>query len=123
MSRTYYSRAVVGPGSTGFVVAWMSNQLCGAIPQWPRLRVVPGQRLSIAIDPQGGRFGLKCDGDLSKVQVTAVIEPDEQLAGKHVNHLLPFPPFQHRLEPLDIIDGRSFEEMIRDGDADERAGR
>lgn len=116
MSRIYYSRAIVGPDTRGFVVAWMSNQLCAAIPQWPRLRVVPGQRLVVAIDPRGGRFGLKCDGDPAKVQVTAVIEPDEQPAGKHVDHLLPFPPFQYRLPPLDIIDDRSLEEMLRDGD-------
>jgi hypothetical protein len=94
MAGIYWSKAVVGPGSTGWLVGWGSNQLTARLPQWPRLRVVTGQELFISIDPRGGAFHLLCDTDPARVQVTAVIEPDEQVEEKFTLHLLPFPPFQ-----------------------------
>lgn len=94
MTRTYSSRTIVGPGGTGWLVAWMSNQLTQVLPQWPWLRVIEGQELFIAIDPRGGRFGLKCDSRTEEVRVSALIAPDEQPEGKTSEYLLPFPPFQ-----------------------------
>jgi hypothetical protein len=99
MTSIYWSKAVVGPGSTGWLVGWGSNQLTARLPQWPRLRIVTGQELLISIDPQGGQFlHLICDTDPARIRVTAVIEPDEQVEGKWTLHLLPFPPFERSKE-------------------------
>lgn len=94
MGTSYFTKAVLEPGVTGWIVAWSSNQLTVRLPQWPQLRVVGGQELCIAIDPQGGGFGLVCDSDPAKVQVCAHIEPDKQSEGKWCEWLLPFPPFE-----------------------------
>lgn len=88
------SKAVVGLGATGWIVAWHSNQLVQRLPQWPYLRVTPGQEVMVRIDPRGGAFGMRCDSHPDRVQVSAIIEPDEQPAGKHRILLLPFPPFK-----------------------------
>jgi hypothetical protein len=95
MPRTYYSKATVGPRSAGWLVAWMSNQLTEPWPQWPRLRVVEGQELSVAIDPRGAPFGLKCSATPDTVQICAVIDPDEQSNDRRAEYLLPFPPFTY----------------------------
>lgn len=102
MTRIYHSKTIVEPGCSGWIVRWMSNQLTQAFPQWPRLRVEAGQQVTVSIDPSGSGFGLHCDTDPTKVQVCAVIEPDEQPEGKRVDYLLPFPPFSHALPWLAI---------------------
>ncbi len=89
----YCSTATIAPESSGWIVAWMSSELVQSIPQWPRLRVVGGQAVTISIEPGRGRFGLVCNRNLENVHVTAVIEPDEQPEDKRVDHLLPFPRF------------------------------
>lgn len=93
--RPYWSKAVVGAGGTGWIVAWSSNQLVTRIPQWPNIRVHEGQELTIRIDPAGGGFGLRCDTDPALAHVMAVIEPDEQPHGKCCEWLLIFRVFQH----------------------------
>jgi len=102
MSQMYYSKTRVGPGGSGWLVAWMSNQLTQVLPQWPWLRVLEGQELWIAIDPRGGwiaidsrrgRSGVKCDSKAEDIRVSAVIAPDQQPPDKRSEYLLPFPPF------------------------------
>lgn len=99
MARTYCSRTRVGSGGTGWLVAWISNQLTLPEPQWPWLRVIEGQELFIAIDLRGGRFGLKCDSRAEDVRISAVIAPDEQPEDKTLEYLLAFPPFLHQTSP------------------------
>jgi hypothetical protein len=98
MSRFYESKTRVGPGVSGWIVGWMSNQLTQALPQWPRLRVVEGQELIVSIEPNGGRFGMRCDSDPNNVQVTAIIKPDEQIEGWGTEYLLAFPRFTQSTE-------------------------
>lgn len=72
MARTYCNRTRVGSGGTGWLVAWISNQLTLRQPQWPWLRVA------------------------EDVRVSAVIAPDEQPGDKTLEYLLAFPPFLHQ---------------------------
>ena len=103
MNRYYQSKVRLERGVTGWIVGWMSNQLAQALPQWPRLRVVAGQELTVSIEPSGGRFGLRCDSNPANVQVTAIIRPDEQPENKVVEYLLPFPPFRdEELPPIPL---------------------
>lgn len=86
----YSSKAIVG--RTGWLIAWQSNQLTQRLDQWPRLRVVKGQELICLIDPLDERFWI--DSIAERIQLCAIIAPDEQPADQTLEYLLPFQPFQ-----------------------------
>ncbi len=87
----YSSEIVVPSDVSGWLVGWISNQLVQRLPQWPQVRIVPGQSLHVAIDPKA----YACDSDPSKVQLAAIVKPDERPEHQVVELLLPFPPFKH----------------------------